>query len=102
MKRVIYEFNYTEEKEFSEEVKIDDDIIYYRVYINPHNFLGMCGRRCDTIYCDARFMDSYSGRVFITEVLRPMLCLKNPDGEGFRLFNPNKEGFRFFKPKEIN
>lgn len=87
MKRRIYEINYTKGENSSERIFKDKDIIYYKLYINPYKFHGICGQRCDTIYCDARFMDSYSGRELIESVFKPMLCSNHPDKEGFRLFN---------------
>lgn len=86
LRRRICEIIYTE-KEKSSTTIINDNEIYCTIYINPYKFHGICGQRFDTIYCDSRFMDSYSGRELIENVFKPMNCIYHPKGEGFRLFN---------------
>lgn len=87
MIRVIYEIIRTNDENKSEIVEKTQDLYHCRLYLNPFTFTGICGKRCDTIYCDSRFMDDLSGREIIDSVFKPMLCLKHPDGEGFRIFD---------------
>lgn len=54
-------------------------------YINPLIFVGFCGQRYDTIYCDEEMMDDWTGRHIINDVFQPMLTLKHPDGQGLVL-----------------
>lgn len=87
MIRVIYEIIRTNGENKTEIITNTKELIYYRLYLNPFLFNGFCGKRCDTIYCDSRFMDDLSGKEMIDSIFKPMLCFRHPDGEGFRIFD---------------
>ena len=50
------------------------------LYINPNTFIGSCGKRYHTIYCDKHFLDDEKGQMLVRKVFEPMANLK--DGKG--------------------
>lgn len=80
MKKIIYYILYKEDGLNSQKdwVYIENDrIVMHILKINPYEFSGICGQRCNELYIDAEFTKSKTGQKIINEVFKPMASLKD-------------------------